>query len=333
MSLFASKTGKVVLLATGLLVALLFTFLATHLGAPGRGEKTVEFVVRSGWGANAVIHHLAQENLIKSRTAVAWYLRLTGKSGNLKKGIYTLNDGMSAPQIVDILTSGKTKTVTFTIPEGYNNRQIGDLLVAKGLFSSRDEFLKTASDPALLTRNNIPAPTAEGYLFPETYTIPVDYDKVKIVQAMIDEFRERVAKLEGFPTDPLKRHELVILASIVEREAQLKEERALIAGVFHNRLAANYPLESCATIQYLFDKPQKRLYFKDLEIDSPYNTYKHRGLPPGPIANPGLPAIEATLRPEKTNYKFFVVKGDGGHHFSQSYREHLQMKQKYLGGP
>ena len=137
--------------------------------------------------------------------------------------------------------------------------------------------------------------------------------------------------MKNFPTDPRKIHEMVILSSIVEREAKLKEERALIAAVFHNRLRDSEPLESCATVQYLFEKPKARLFFKDLEVESPYNTYKVKGLPPGPIGSPGIAAINATVNPEKTDYKFFVLKGDDAHFFSKTYKDHLAAKKQYIG--
>ncbi|MCS6985451.1 MAG: endolytic transglycosylase MltG [Leptospiraceae bacterium] len=312
------------------LVLAFVVFFLISLGSPGKGEKRQDFVVRSGWGAYAVAKELHQQGLIKSRRAFLWYLRLSGKINELKKGVYEIHDGMSGFYVADLLTSGRTKSISFTIPEGYNNRQIGDLLTEKGFFHSRAEFLHYASDKDLLEKYKIPAKTAEGYLFPETYTVPVGYDKKKIIALMIEQFFESTKDLP-LPRDPVERHNLVILASIVEREAQVKEERPLIAGVFHNRLKANYPLESCATIQYLFERPKKKLYYKDLEINSPYNTYKHRGLPPSPISNPGLEAIKASLNPAQTSYKFFVVKGDGSHHFSQSYAEHLKMKKLYLG--
>ena len=257
-------------------------------------------------------------------------MRLKGKSDELKRGLYNLDNGMSASEIIDAITSGQTKTVKITIPEGYNNRQIGDLLTEKGFFTSRKEFLPHAENPALLTRFQIPAKTTEGYLFPETYYIPVGYPKKAIISMMVKQFFKKTAKIKNFPENPRARHQKVILASIVEREAKLKEERAMIAGVFANRLSIGQPLESCATIQYLFEKPRKRIYYQDLEIESPYNTYKHKGMPPGPIASPGYEALNAAVNPEATEYKYFVVRGDGSHVFSKTFREHNRAKNEYL---
>lgn len=297
----------------------------------GDGSRKVDFVVKNGWGASAVASGLEKESLIKSRAGFRLLLLLTFKSGDLKRGIYTLNNSLKPSQIIDILSSGKIKTVTFTIPEGFNNRQIADELVRKGLFASKDRFMKLASSPEILARFNIKGGSVEGYLFPDTYTVPVGYPDEKIIVLMVDHFFDRVSEIKGFPSEPGKRHQIVILASIVEREARVVHERPVIAKVFINRLKKDMPLESCATVQYLFDPPKKRLYFQDLEKVSPYNTYKNRGLPAGPISNPGLPSLSAVVKPADTDYLFFVLKGDGEHYFSKSYGEHLKAKKEYIG--
>jgi UPF0755 protein len=297
----------------------------------GDGSKKTDFVVKSGWGSSAVTSSLARESLIKSRTGFKIMLFITGKTTDIKRGIYTLDDSMRPSKIIDILTSGRTKTVTFTIPEGFNNRQVADELVKKGLFTSKEQFIKLASSPAVLSRFNIKGGSAEGYLFPDTYTVPVGYPAEKIIVLMIEHFFEKVSELNGFPQEPEKRQRFITLASIVEREAKVVNERPLIAAVFINRLKKDMPLESCATIQYLFDPPKKRIYFQDLDKVSPYNTYRNRGLPAGPISNPGLSSLNAVLKPADTDYLFFVVKGNGEHHFSKDYREHLKAKKEYNG--
>ncbi|MCS6971523.1 MAG: endolytic transglycosylase MltG [Leptospiraceae bacterium] len=305
--------------------------MAVALRSVGDGSRHIDFAVKSGSGLAAVTTRLQNVGLIHSPFFFKMYMRLTGKASRIKYGIYELNDGMSALEIARTITSGKTKTISVTIPEGWHNRQIGDLLTEKKFFASRAEFLEFASKKSLLEKFQIPAKSVEGYIFPDTYHLPQGYPKEKIIAHMVEHFFEKVKTIPNFPTDPKKIHETVILASIVEREAKLKEERALIAAVFHNRLRDNEPLESCATVQYLFEKPKPRLFYKDLEIESPYNTYRVRGLPPGPIGSPGLAALNATVNPEKTDYKFFVLKGDGAHHFSKDLREHNAAKKKYLG--
>lgn len=315
--------------ATGILLFLAVMWFS--LRSVSDGSRHVDFAVRSGSNLASVTAKLQEANLIHSSFFFKLYMRLTGRSGKIKFGVYDLSDGMSASQIARTLTSGKTKTISITIAEGLHNRQIADLFVAKKFFASRDEFLQYAAKKSILDKYRIPAQTVEGYLFPDTYYLPQGYPKEKIIEHMIDHFFDKVKEVKNFPTDPRKIHEMVILSSIVEREAKLKEERALIAAVFHNRLRDSEPLESCATVQYLFEKPKARLFFKDLEVESPYNTYKVKGLPPGPIGSPGIAAINATVNPEKTDYKFFVLKGDDAHFFSKTYKDHLAAKKQYIG--
>jgi UPF0755 protein len=295
------------------------------------GSRHVDFAVKAGSNLSSVSARLAEAKLIQSPFFFKLYMRLTGKSGKLKFGVYDLHDGMSASKIVQTLTSGKTKTISITIAEGLHNRQIGDLFAQKKFFASRDEFLQYAGKKSILDKYKIPAQSVEGYLFPDTYFLPQGYPKDKIIEHMIEHFFEKTKEVKNFPTEPRKIHDTVILASIVEREAKLKEERPLIAAVFHNRLRDSEPLESCATVQYLFEKPKARLFYKDLEVESPYNTYKVKGLPPGPIGSPGIAAINATVNPEKTDYKFFVLKGDDAHFFSKTYKEHNAAKKQYIG--
>ncbi len=320
-----------------LLFAVIILFAAAGTGylyidsSAGDGGRKVDFVVKNGWGASAVTSRLYQDSIIKSRTAFKILLFINGKNSEMKRGVYSLDDSMSPSKIIDLLTGGKTKTVTFTIPEGFNNRQIADQLVKKGLFVSKERFMQLASSRNVLAHFKITGSSTEGYLFPDTYTIPVGFPEDKIVNLMVEHFFEKVSELKGFPEDPVKRQRLVILASIVEREAKVVSERPLIASVFNNRLKQKLPLQSCATVQYLFDPPKKRLFFQDLEKASPYNTYRNPGLPLGPISNPGISSLSAALNPADTDYLFFVVKGDGEHHFSNNYREHMKAKREFVG--
>jgi len=328
------KNRKVFVLAGAAIVSILLLSAALmffSLRSVSDGSRHVDFAVKAGSNLSTVSERLAEQNLIQSKFFFKLYMRLTAKAGRIKFGVYDLTDGMSASKIAQTITSGKTKTISITIAEGLHNRQIADLFVEKKFFASRDEFLQFASKKALLDKYKIPAQSLEGYIFPDTYFLPQNYPKEKIMEHMIEHFFEKVKEVKNFPTEPRKIHEMVILSSIVEREAKLKDERPLIAAVFHNRLRDSEPLESCATVQYLFEKPKARLFFKDLEVDSPYNTYRVKGLPPGPIGSPGFAAINATVNPEKTDYKFFVLKGDDAHYFSKNYKDHLTAKKKYIG--
>ena len=259
-------------------------------------------------------------------------MRLTGLQDELKAGSYELNDGMSAHEVADVLTEGRVRMVQFTVPEGWHNRQIAELMVKRGFAQNEEEFLKLTRDPEILKKYKIPARTTEGYLFPETYTISHGYPLEKIHEAMIQRFFDQL-KNADHPENlsPEELHKKVILASIIEREAARKDELPQMSRVFMNRLDKGMRLESCATIQYLLPKPREKLYEKDLKIESPYNTYEHSGMPPGPISNPGLPALKAAFHPEDGEFLFFVLKPDGSHHFSKTYKEHVRAKHKYLG--
>ena len=318
-----------------ILVVLIFSFLIYSIVSlfdffsPHLKTKKFDFEIFVGQSTYSIIENLYLKKLIHNKTLFKFLLILRNKSNQIKHGIFILEQRMSANQIIDVITSGHTKSIRLTIPEGFNNRQIADRLIKVNFFDSRDDFFQYASDASLLAEYGIPANSTEGYIFPDTYDIPIGYAKKKIMRYFLDHFLQKIQEIENFPDNNIKRHKLVTLASIIEREAKLKEEISLIAGVFANRLSKNYPLESCATIQYLLKKPRERLYYGDLKIKSPYNTYRNSGLPPGPISSPGLKALEAALYPQKTNYFFFVVRGDGGHIFSETLLAHNRAKKKY----
>lgn len=299
---------------------------------PGNGSKKVLFEIESGSGPGSVSERLAAEGLITNSAYLRFLLRTTA-GGKIKMGVYEINDGMSAGEIASLISRGKVKMISITIPEGWHNRQIADEMVAKGLVKTTEEFLKLTEDPQVLAKYKIPAKTTEGYLFPETYSVPLGYSATSFQDLMIRQFLKKAREAGAAENiTPQELHEKVIMASIIEREALKREELPLMAQVFENRLEKRMKLESCATIQYLFERPHKKLYERDLVIQSPYNTYIHRGLPPGPISNPGLPALRAAFHPEATDALFFVLKPDGSHHFSKTFKEHNEAKQKYLGG-
>lgn len=314
-------------------MGLLLVSLATLFGKiAGDGSRVIDFEVRQGTGSGVVARELERERLIDDAMVFKLLLRLTFRASDVKAGLYRLNNGMSISEIADLLTEGKVKMTTFTVPEGWNNRQIAAHLAERGLVKDREEFLKFTKDPMILKKYNIPADSTEGYLFPETYTIPVGYSADRIHEAMIRRFflilDEVAPDARSNPTDLFR---TLILASIIEREAKNRDELPIMAGVFLNRVHKNMRLESCATIQYLLPKPREKLYDRDLQISSPYNTYKNAGLPPGPISNPGRPALKAAFDPDENDYLFFVLKPDNSHFFSSNYNDHLVAKRKYLG--
>ena len=331
---FIKKNGKYVLLGLSLLLVGAWGYWSYFSPAapPGNGDVKVVYEVPRGSGSYRVTADLKKEGLIKNARFFKFYLRLTGNTNSIKQGVYELNDGMSAGEIIEILTSGRVRMMSLRFPEGWNRKQIGDYLTKKKLVANREEFLKITEDPEILRKYKIPGASTEGYLFPSTYSVPVGYSAQKVQDLMIRTFFKEVKKA-GAPENisPQDLFDRLTLASIVEREAVKSDERPMMAQVFLNRLKKGMRLESCATIQFLLKKPRFRLYNKDLEIDSPYNTYINRGLPPGPISNPGVAALKASFNPKPGPYLFFVLKPDRSHHFSVSYSEHLSAKKKFLG--
>lgn len=294
-----------------------------------------EIEIPKGSSVKKVSELLEKENMIKSSLVFQLYCKANNMSGKLKAGKYSISSSMDVPEIVEVLASGKAliDTMRFTIPEGYNLEQIVEKLNSLGVVSA--ESIESALDPQgydydflkqIPEREN----KLEGYLFPDTYEIYKDTTAEAIINKLLgrfdevftDEFRARAKELN------MTIDQVIILASIIEREAKLDEERPRISAVFHNRLKKNMMLQSCATIQYLLKEQKEVLTYKDLEIESPYNTYKYAGLPPGPIASPGLKAIEAALYPEDTDYLYFFAKDDGSHVFSKTYNEHINAQNK-----
>lgn len=318
-------------LALGLL--LFWVAVSVPGAAPGDGSHAVSFEVPKGSGAFTVARELKAEGLIASEDYFKTYLRLTGQAGSLKVGTYRLNDGMSVQEIAEILTEGRVELAQITIPEGWNNRQIGDYLTRRGYVDSREAWLELTQDPAVLARYEIRESSTEGYLFPDTYHIPESFPAAEIQELMLERFFEvldSVTDRSRHSAEEIRRR--VILASIVEREAVRAEERPMMSQVFLNRLDKGMRLESCATIQYLLPEPRSRLYERHLQIASPYNTYRNSGLPPGPISNPGRAALHAAFHPRENEFLFFVLTPDGSHHFSKTYDEHLQAKRRYIDG-
>ncbi|KUK14086.1 MAG: endolytic transglycosylase MltG [Synergistetes bacterium] len=254
----------------------------------------------------------------------------------LRAGGYFLSEGMSIYEVIEALKE-RPRLEKVTIPEGLTAREIAEILLDKEVITSEEEFLNLVFNGKEVFKgfkflDEIPSSSLEGYLFPDTYYFPKHASPRNVISAMLKRF-ERAIKpemLKELPKLGLRFHEAIILASIVEKEGLKDEEYPIIAAVFYNRLKKGMKLESCATVEYILPKRKERLTFDDLKIDSPYNTYLYSGLPPGPICNPGLKAILGVFFPAKVDYLYFVSKGDGGHHFSRTYDEHVEAKNRYL---
>ncbi|MDP0488117.1 MAG: endolytic transglycosylase MltG [Fusobacterium sp. JB020] len=251
------------------------------------------------------------------------YLKLCNNGKDIKAGYYELNGSYSIKEIVEMLQKGKDKIFKFTIQEGLTVNEIIEKL-EKEQKIDKNKFIKELENidfPYITPKNNF-----EGYFYPNTYYFPEHVSEKEIIKTILDEF------LKKFPpekySDKEEFYQKLILASIIEREAQVEKDKKLIASVFYNRLKKGMTLSSDATVNYVFNYKKKRIFYKDLKLESPYNTYVNKGLPPAPIGNPDKISIDAAYNPSKTNYLFFVAKGDGAHYFSKTYREHLEFQRK-----
>jgi UPF0755 protein len=243
----------------------------------------------------------------------------------MRYGTYVLSRGASWNELLDDLRRGRGIVHTITIPEGYELSQILPLIAAE-LDVSRDSLNAAVRDSTLRRQLDVPTPTLEGYLFPDTYTFPDQVTAHEAVTAMVHRFETLWRPEWNAALDSLKlsRHDAVTLASIVEREVRRREEGPVVAAVYLNRLKAHIPLQADPTVTYALGKRPGRVYFRDLRVKSPYNTYLVTGLPPGPIGSPGLASLMAALHPAHVPYRFFVAHPDGHHEFRTTYSQHLE---------
>ncbi|MDL2269602.1 endolytic transglycosylase MltG [Desulfosarcina sp. OttesenSCG-928-A07] len=296
---------------------------------PGAGKDKV-FTLFPGQGPKQAALSLEKEKLVSNAFRFVLLARIEGKDKKLKAGDYLLSTAMSPRKILDNMAKGRVYLHRVTIPEGYTLVQIADVVAAAGL-SDAVQFLNTARDPEVVQKMGIVAETLEGYLFPDTYYFPRGLDPADILFTMVKRFRaaftpEREARAKELG---MTLHEVVTLASIVEKETGVPEERALVSSVFHNRLKKGMRLETDPTVIYGIPNFDGDIRRHHLTTYTPYNTYKITGLPPGPIASPGTLAIHATLYPAETDFLYFVAKGNGTHYFSHTYAEHNRAVIRY----
>jgi len=276
---------------------------------------------------------LESEGYIRSALLFEVIVRALKYDKKLRAGWYKFEANRSTIRLIDDIFNGKMLTVSFTVPEGATLKQVRDILVRDLIVDEKqlDNFLMNSSYCSLI---GLPGyRSAEGFLFPETYRVNKGATPREVLSAMVSRFFFEVGKIYPAYND-LSRDDLyskLILASIIEKEVRVHEEASVVSGVFYNRLKTGMYLQSCATVQYVLDKPKERLLFEDLEIIHPYNTYNNRGLPPGPVSNPGRIALRASFYPERHSYLFFVVKDParGTHHFSGTYSEHIKAQDRY----
>jgi UPF0755 protein len=292
----------------------------------------VSFKVHVGDTFGKVNQRLYDMNLIPNTRIFHYYAQFLGNMGKLRAGNFTIPQGSKLHHVMNILMNGQPNLISVTIPEGKNMYQIAKIFAQAGITSEK-EFLEAVVDQELIDLIKTKAPSLEGYLYPETYRFAANTPGKVVAKTMFELFQKMTEEL-NFNHPFLNRHQIVVLASVVEKETGAKIERPTIAGVFTNRLKKRMRLESDPTTIYgMWHRYEGNIRKADLRELTPYNTYKIPSLPLGPIANPSLEAIKAVLKPEKNDYLFFVSKNDGTHVFTNSYAEHLKAVQEFQRNP
>ncbi|MDD4563891.1 MAG: endolytic transglycosylase MltG [Eubacteriales bacterium] len=297
--------------------------------------ESITIIIPTGAGTAEISNILAEADLIQDSRVFRLQSKIEVYDGKYKAGEYTLSQSMSMEEIMRTLFEGKSLTVRFTIPEGYDIKRTTEKLAAEGLIDPEafaEEIEKGHFDYKFVEKAPAGPNRLEGYLFPETYEIFTNANEHDIIDRMLYQFRKVFTEESYDRTEELGMtvNEVITLASIIEREARYPADRSVISSVFHNRLNIGMPLQSCATVQYILGEQKPVLSTKDTQIESPYNTYIINGLPPGPIGSPGEDSIRAALYPNDTNYLYFLAKGDGSHVFSETYDQFLRDKAKYI---
>lgn len=333
------KKFLIVLLLLIAIVAGGAIFYLNGIGAPydPSNTETVSIVIPEGTGANAIGEILEQNGIIESALKFKLFLKFSHFNDVMKAGTYMLSPSMSMEEIVQKLVENKVETMSFTIPEGLTLDQTARKLADQGM-GSYEAFLNEMENGqfnyAWLENNSL-----EGYLFPNTYSVPTDFTEHDIINTMLAQFEISVMSLYEESSSSVKQeltlNEIIAAASIIERECKVDNERPLVASVIYNRIHQSIKLEMCSTVQYILlqttGEVKEDLTYADMAIESPYNTYLHFGLPPGPICNPGLASIQAALEPADTNYLYFVLSArlDGTSEFTGDYNEFLRYKDAY----
>ena len=298
--------------------------LATAACGSPRGA-TEQLTIPKGAPFRVAAESLAAHGLVSNVRLFGIYAGLRRRDRSMRYGTYVLQRGASWNELLEDLRRGRGIVHTITIPEGFDLVQIVPML-AEALEVPRDSVEAAVRDSTLRRELDVPTPTLEGYLFPDTYQFADRATAREAVTVMVHRF-EKLWKPEwqsALDSLKLSRHDALTLASIVEKEVRRREEGPVVAAVYLNRLKSHMALQADPTVTYALGKRPGRVYYRDLKVKSPYNTYLNLGLPPGPIGNPGLSSIEAALHPAHVPYRFFVAHPDGHHEFRRTYREHLE---------
>lgn len=341
------KIIKTAFLALGFIIILIYFSYIKFINSPVGKSGSFSFVVEKGQGISTIVENLGEQGVIKSENFLKFYIKRSKDEIIFREGFYNLNYNMTPKEIVEELTRGAglrpEKQVTFI--EGWNLKDYAKAIESSGL-STSDDFLELSGEP--MTRSSRfydfskdfsfledkpEDANLEGYLFPDTYRFFEDDNEKDIVVKMLRNFDQKLSQemREEIENQGKTIYEIVTMASIIQKEVRSEEDMKMVSGLFWNRIENGQALESCATLAYILGI-NKAIYSRDdTRVNSPYNTYMNRDLPPGPIANPGLSAIEAAIYPIENEYNYFLSRPDTGETvFSKTYEEHLSNKNKYL---
>ncbi len=316
-----------IVVAFTLVILLGFALFAPPV--PNTHQPPREIYIKRGMNVREIAHSLSKRDLIGNENFFVFFAKVCGWEKGLKAGRYRIRPGVSLWQILHLLSQGKSVTEDVTIPEGLTFKEIAGLLQRK-LEVDSTALVATATDKGFCQKLGVNTSNLEGYLFPNTYKLCWGMKEEEIAKLMVDGlFKVFTSDLKAKAEElGLSLNQVLTLASLIEKETGLPQERPLISAVFHHRLKMRMPLQCDPTVLYALSLPNHLLTKRDLRVKSPYNTYLHPGLPPGPICNPGLESIKAALWPASTNYLYFVAQGDGSHIFSRTNREHINARRR-----
>ncbi|TGY43895.1 endolytic transglycosylase MltG [Clostridium sartagoforme] len=334
MKTLSKKTITIIIILLLLLIS--SVYFVSAINNPLKGNEDIVVRVEDGDNFYSIINKLEEDKKLKSVSMIKLYVKVLDKSVDVKPGEYLLSKDSSVKDIINALnTDSSLNKVKFTVPEGYSIEDIAIKLEDEGICSKSDFILavKEYPLPSYVKPNEEKRYNLEGYLFPDTYIIEIGETPKEIIYKMIKRFEEMLDEASKATNVTVKDKDIetvVTIASMIEKEARLDNERPTIASVIVNRLNVDMKLQIDATVIYALGEHVNIVTYDDLEIDSPYNTYKNYGLPVGPISNPGIESIKATLKPESTDYLFYVLKDDNSHYFTNDDEDFLR-KQEELG--
>ncbi len=322
--------GLLLFLSSLLLVLILSFYVFMRAPGPGNDRGIVRITITPGMTFTDVARLLYSEGIIRDIDKFGWLAAHRKAETRIQAGEFDLSAEMNPVEVLDLLVNGRPVEYRMTVPEGYSLKQIAEVLDKQGMWSGQ-RFLELAFDPGLAASLGVDAKTLEGYLFPETYQFPRGAVEEDIIKAMVRKMNSVFGDGETARAEELRmtRHEVLTLASLIEKETSVRDEMPLISSVFHRRLEIGMKLDCDPTVIYGMNNFDGNLRRRDLEKWTPYNTYLNPGLPPGPIASPGRDAIQAALYPADTRYLYFVSRGDGTHHFSSTFAEHQRAIRRY----